>query len=1581
MLATKMLKIQRLQSLLLLFICTVYSQTEDGCPAADAACHCSDDDSIICVDLGQRTVMPTFKSSYRVFSSLSFQGDTRISEIQSQAFAGLQVRTLDLSDLGLVSVDPAAFSGFNSLLLSKLILANNTLKTLPATVFAGLTSLEVLDLRNNYIAGLRKNTFSDLRSSLTSLFLSNNVITNGGLPDGLLSRFDQLTSLEIEDNLLTRLPATMLVGSTNIAELSLAGNRITTFTGDSFSSLQRLVKLQLDRNDIVALTTGTFRSLTSLRELDLSGNRLLHLYDESLEGLDSLMTLNLSVNQLSNLTVNVLLPLTRLKSLDLSHNLFRRLSNGLFVNKTTLVTVNLSGNNLTISNRTLRGLTSVTELFLSGNSICKISSSLFTDLEKLRMLDLSDNKIAKIEAGLLSFSSALDTINLSGNKLSEIPPDVFRNGPSLTTIDLSRNTIRRINQSTFYNVRLVHIDLSYNEIEFIDSNAFKHIAALSTILLNHNRLVQVPSELFFNLAVIDKVDLDYNFIEILPSRTFAGLYVQDVSLICNKIVSIDQRAFEGSWILKSINLAKNRIEHIPNNTFNHSQLSTVSYLSLSHNKLTEVTSAAFAGLEGLSSLNLCNNRIHTIADGAFSILQRLSDLRLDGNRLESLKYSWMGNIRTLRTLNLSSSGLNNQALPALSGISELTELNLDSNNLTSLALLPMITSLNTLSVRNNSLLHIDYSGSTSISLLDLGRNRLRVDTLAFGLKTFHNLTSLKLDENELGVIPSNAFSPFASRLEELDLSGNGLNSTSLTTFSDLTSIRVLIVDNNQLQDMSYLAKTPMTKILRIFSVKRNRLNSTVFSVLSNFINLGELFLDNNDIESIPDRVFQSIHNIRVLSLGRNILQSISGDAFSGLQQTCRYLDLSRNRLSQIEKHTFSSLKNLKHLDLSENNLTSIDLPPIMLKLQVLQLGGNRLQMFPLGPRRFLRISILNVSRNSMVSRPIPTLTIFGNSKDRVLVVDFQRNNLPNLGDLRLIGSFGNVDFSSNNLTYLSPTVMTRAKYVQQLDMSRNKIDVISPTIWQTVFAVNSLNMSRNSLFLSLPNTSTTENCGTILTTLDLSYNSLREFDAGQIASLSSSLAVLDIRNNSFESLIEGDFTNLTKMTHLFLDENPWNCSCDLVWIRQLLKYVYIDDAKCLDPFNSKGQPVVCYTPPNGCQTYQPTNDSRCQITTTAPRLTTSLHVSSTALRDLSTESSRFSSTNFTSRFNISTSIQPVTSPTSTSTLLSTKNVTFVQIVATSTAINMSSPRASSVIPRINITSVTLPNTSISPTLPVSHSTIQSTEHVSSSIAVNDTLSSKTTAIPRTTTTSVPTSSVSRTSLSLSSFSTAMSTMSSSTVSVSSMSTYAITNVTSPTAEPDIVASHSMPGPPTTASTRGSFTPLTRTGSQAPTISTKTSLTTLLTHSEIASESSTTANVSHASTTFTSPKTADVSARSTHFSPLVTTTAGTQSSISLKYSSTVSLPSVSTSTIGNMTSSVPGVVTRRSTPGPSIFGSTTSTSTQSSISPTYSSKVGAPSVSTSAITNVTSPTAEPDIVASHSMPGPPTTASTRVHLLP
>lgn len=78
-----------------------------------------------------------------------------------------------------------------------------------------------------------------------------------------------------------------------------------------------------------------------------------------------------------------------------------------------------------------------------------------------------------------------------------------------------------------------------------------------------------------------------------------------------------------------------------------------------------------------------------------------------------------------------------------------------------------------------------------------------------------------------------------------------------------------------------------------------------------------LNLSVNRISNIESEVFEGFQNLRILSLHTNNLQHINSSTFSGLMML-EELDLSRNMISDMDRDAFRVMINLHTIDLSEN---------------------------------------------------------------------------------------------------------------------------------------------------------------------------------------------------------------------------------------------------------------------------------------------------------------------------------------------------------------------------------------------------------------------------------------------------------------------------------------------------------------------------------------------------------------------------------------------------------------------------------------------------------------------------------------
>ena len=148
-----------------------------------------------------------------------------------------------------VAVDSEAMAGIDKLDFTQEGFSGGV-KQLKAGDFAGLTGLQVLDLRHSNLQVLPEGAFDSL-TGLQTLDLSDNsskVFPENALPEGV---FDGLAGLQ---------------------SLDLGGNGLTALPEGAFDGLAGLQVLDLDRNDLTALPEGAFDSLTTLVELDLSAN-------------------------------------------------------------------------------------------------------------------------------------------------------------------------------------------------------------------------------------------------------------------------------------------------------------------------------------------------------------------------------------------------------------------------------------------------------------------------------------------------------------------------------------------------------------------------------------------------------------------------------------------------------------------------------------------------------------------------------------------------------------------------------------------------------------------------------------------------------------------------------------------------------------------------------------------------------------------------------------------------------------------------------------------------------------------------------------------------------------------------------------------------------------------------------------------------------------------------------------------------------------------------------------------------------------------------------------------------------------
>ncbi|KMQ91978.1 leucine-rich repeats and immunoglobulin-like domains protein 3 protein [Lasius niger] len=327
-------------------------------------------------------------------------------------------------------------------------------------------SISSLDLSNNEIAEITKETLNDLPADLTYVnFLGNRirrirsqVIENDHLKrlnfkSNLIDEIEEgafgrtkLRGLFLADNQLENLDFVSSLPDT-LTEFVASGNRIASIPDGAFSKFSRLLYLNLDDNEVKALRSDVFQGLESLRSLTLTNNNITSIELSAFRGLTALETLDLHRNSIRDLRKGTFADLTALKELNLAYN---NIAEATFADLPSSVDLlHLDYNEIDVLEEGNFVQAPRFTLSLTGNRITSITRGAF-NLPALRDLYLNKNLLTTIEGDSYEGLSRLRRLWLSENKISEIRKGACKNLGSLYILDISKNPFRKLENGALH---------------------------------------------------------------------------------------------------------------------------------------------------------------------------------------------------------------------------------------------------------------------------------------------------------------------------------------------------------------------------------------------------------------------------------------------------------------------------------------------------------------------------------------------------------------------------------------------------------------------------------------------------------------------------------------------------------------------------------------------------------------------------------------------------------------------------------------------------------------------------------------------------------------------------------------------------------------------------------------------------------------------------------------------------------------------------------------------------------------------------------------------------------------------------
>ncbi|CAG9855606.1 unnamed protein product [Phyllotreta striolata] len=613
-----------------------------------------------------------------------FLDNNSIHKLNGSNEVASDIRYLNLESNKIDSIPPGSLKSHSN--LQNVRLSNNQLSTIETDAFRSLNALETVLLSNNKIRQFREESFTNL-PNLTTIIASHNRLKT--ISSNTFSNLPSINKIDLYNNRLTHVSFNSFTNiSSHLLELNVSRNQIVSCASDarvlnmrtfdlSYNNLATvpgcirdtsgLVRLYLDFNIIGELENAVFMYLTSLERLGLQQNNVRRVGKRAFFGLQSLQTLDLSKNLIGQLHVGQFANMSKLRVLNLSGNHLSYLPKEIF-KSTNIEMLDLSFNSFSVvPSSTLSDIgISLRYFTMRSNNIEHIDITTFPDIPLLQRLDLRNNKLTILPDNVFTSLGLLQFLDLSSNPLRSNFKELFHYAQSLKHLDLSNTGVT--NTPYFPLPNLVFLNLSHNNIEFINKYSFQQLGKLKVLDLSRNNLNKIFAQLWVHLPNLKALDLSYNPIKEILADSFSGLQnLQQLNIQhLDKLVK-----FESESVIQLKIISKLLIQTWPKienfseklcQLFSHTDQLRVLKILLLEKELTDqllcVTNRKIRHLEitgkSLKTVNkdaftrftknpqllikIHNTRIEELPSGLFSNMYKVAHLTLDlrNNQLTQL---------------------------------------------------------------------------------------------------------------------------------------------------------------------------------------------------------------------------------------------------------------------------------------------------------------------------------------------------------------------------------------------------------------------------------------------------------------------------------------------------------------------------------------------------------------------------------------------------------------------------------------------------------------------------------------------------------------------------------------------------------------------------------------------------------------------------------------------------------------------------------------------------------------------------------------------------------------------------------
>ncbi|KAI0207064.1 hypothetical protein LSAT2_008303 [Lamellibrachia satsuma] len=734
----------------------------------------------------------------------------------------------------------------------------------------------------------------------------------------------------------------------------------------------------------------------------------------------------------------------------------------------------------------------------------------------MMILNLAENEIV---LNTLTYKeqvlpSTLTHVALMGNNLEWLPPGMFA-GSNVKFLGLDGNTLSTVSKANIAALStspLQHLNISNNQIFFVEQRAFSVLSELKILELHQNHLAQIPAFTFDSIPKLMHLDLNHNKLKVIGMGAISNL-PEFLTLILSSqdppMDKIEYNAFNNIGAkLKALWVSDNNLAVFP-----HQVLGYGSYPVLEEMSRTLVKRGAFVPFDtvkALLKLYLGTNTMTHVREKDLCEMTILQELHLEENLLTEATIH-PESFRCLTALHLINLNLNKcqyvpEAVTTADRVPSLTSLSLIGNELT-------------------FLLKGAFSNVTTLTRLYLSSNAI----ISIEDGTFPpNLQNLNLDQNQFRFLHENPFTNL-SDLTLLNLADNKITVLPDTAFHNLTSLATFDLSNNQIGRLlnTHFKDSPLSNN---FYLQNNQIAYIEDGTFNHVVSITNFDLSCNRLTQLPNGGdFQDLTVSKSFSLRDNRLTSVPTGAFRNLQ--CETFAIQNNKIAVIEPEAFQDITVGHDLDLTSNPLRTLYTHAFQRLTVGRHLLMNGMQLTNLPTQTFQEVSVTETFR--LNSNYIKTIEVDAFSWVHTKSLYLGNNTLATLGG-KIFGDTSSVTdtlYLDNNRLVQLPSNAFDGATIDTVTLDNNLL-VVYPMLNNQ--NLRKMTMTHNRLGDIPVGTFTVAQA--TLEELDLRHNHLTTLPNGLLQPLTG-LQILRISDNQLASVGKGAFDNLPSLREIYLESN------------------------------------------------------------------------------------------------------------------------------------------------------------------------------------------------------------------------------------------------------------------------------------------------------------------------------------------------------------------------------------------------------------------------------------------------------------